>query len=129
MATKKPALKGLQSALFDPQGMGTNMATLDRARSEEDQYYRNALAEDPGGVGGAATVQSRTGTQMQDPGMKAFLQALHEKQAAITPRSGFVGSGNYPLESEYRSTYDPTFQTSAVDPAAALARLSQKRKK
>ena len=110
--------------MFDPNGMGENMATLGRARDEENQYYGEAV-KDPG-VAGAVAMGQQGGALMEDPGMKVFLQALHEKNAAITPRSGFMAQ---PFETEHRSTFDPSFQTSAVDPATALAGLSQKRKK
>lgn len=130
MVTKKTPLSGLQSAAFDPNGMGENAATYARAQQNDDQYYRDAMAHADPGVDTAAVIQQQGGAMMEPPGMKVFLQALHEKNAAVTPKSGFVGSGgSYPLESEYRSTYDPSFQTSAVDPASALAGLSQKRKK
>ena len=125
-----PSLRGLQSATFDPDGLGENIATLGRARQEEGQYYHDALANAAPGLDTAAIMQQQGGAITQDPGMKVFLQALHERNATITPRSGFVGShGNYPLETESRSTFDPSFQTSAVDPVAGLAGLSKKRKK
>lgn len=131
MAIKKTTpLSGLQSSMFDQNAMGENAATYGRAMQTDDQYYRDAMAHADPGVDTAAVIQQQGGAMMEPPGMKVFLQALHEKNAAVTPKSGFVGShGDYPLESEFRSTFDPTFQTSAVDPASALAGLSQKRKK
>jgi len=90
-----PALTGLQNSMsdgYDPNGMAENMATLERSRNEEDQYYRNALADAGSGVNAAATMQQHGGSMMQDAGMKTFLQALHERNAVIGPKSGFVGS-------------------------------------
>lgn len=121
-----PALSGIKSAMFDGDGIGENVATLGRAREEEGQYYRDALSSANPGVESAVTMQQRGGSIMQDPAMKVFLQSMHEKNAAITPRSGFVGSHDaYPLETETRSTFDPSFQTSAVSPSPVLAGLSR----
>ncbi len=121
-----PALTGLQSATFDPNGMGENAATYARANANDDQYYRNALAENGSGVNNAAVIQQQGGAAMEDPAMKVFLQALHEKNATISPRGGFMAT---PFETEQRSTFDPSFQTSAVDPVQALAGLSKRRGK
>ncbi len=117
-----PALAGLQ-ATFDPNGLGENAATVGRAQQEENAYYGNAV-QDPG-VAGAVAMGQRGGAMGEDPGMKAFLQSLHERNATIGPHSGFM---THPYETEQRSTYDPNYQTSAVDPMAALAALSKRRK-
>lgn len=116
-----PALGGIKSAMFDGDGIGENVATLGRAREEEGDYYRNAIGGAAPGLESAVAMQQRGGSIMQDPSMKVFLQSLHEKNAAITPRSGFVGSsGAYPLETESRSTFDPSFQSSSLGAMSKL---------
>lgn len=130
---KSPSLTGLQSATFDQNALGNNMALDRQGVARADDYYRGQEAQDFGNVQATAEDWRQHGAAIApgDPtGMRAFMEGLKERNAVITPRSGFVGShGSYPLETEYTRTFDPSFQSSAVEPASALATLSQKRKK
>lgn len=123
------ALAGLQSAAFDPNGLGENIATDQAGMQKSDAYYQGQEAKDFGNVQATAEDWRQHGAAIApgDPqGLRLFTQALHDRGAVITPHSGFMAS---PFETEQRSTiFDPTRQTSAVDPVQALAGLSRKRK-
>jgi hypothetical protein len=122
----KPSVKGIAKALpygdgggtFDQDGLGENIATLGRAREEEDQFYRQQQEDDlHSGMGGvlssAVHMGQQGGSYMQPAAMKVFLQALHEKNATIGKKSGLDlpdSPAGQPM------TYDPTYQESAVDP-------------
>ena len=101
-------LMGLRSALTDPMNLSH------QAADEAGAFYRNAnsiaqpnapsVLEQAINMGQAAQATDYSDTQ----GFKGFMQALKERDVALSPRSGFQGTGN---------------------PAMALAGLSQKRKK
>lgn len=132
----KPSVRGISRALpygdgggtFDQDGLGENIATLNRARQEEDEFYRTQREADlHAGQGGvladAVHMGQQGGSIMQQPGMKVFLQALHEKNATIGKRSGLDLPDS---PTSLPSTYDPSFQESAIDPQSlTLHRAAQ----
>jgi hypothetical protein len=93
----KPSLQAIGGQVFDPNGLGENLDTLNRANAEENQYYQGVNQQDQANgdlLGQAVHFGQAGGAQMEDPAMKVFLQALHEKQARITPQSNFQGSNS-----------------------------------
>jgi hypothetical protein len=86
---KRPALQGLQSALgpgADPIGDPNGRALMQRGMEGFEQNRRNEL-DLTGFSGGVAP----------DPNMEGFLQALKEKNAAVTPSGGVSSPGSNQL--------------------------------
>jgi hypothetical protein len=114
--------------LTDPWNLET--AGVDEARD----YYRNQNDQDVahGDVLGQAVhfAQAAQATTPDPMGMKGLMQALHERQAVISPKSGFSGTGPSAIERGMPSTiFDPLRQESAVDASAPLRALTALAKK
>jgi hypothetical protein len=80
---KRPALQGLQSAL----GPGADPINDPNGRALMQRGMETAQIDNPGFSGGVAP----------DPNMEGFLQALKEKNAAVTPSGGVSSPGSSQL--------------------------------
>jgi hypothetical protein len=114
-----PHMRGLVSAFQQQpsdEGLMNNLGLQNRAQQGALDFYNKQNTEDFGNPLAQAVHmgQAAQATQGADPqGLHSFNQALAERQAAITPHSGFQGTDTP------QSTFDPSFQTSAVDPTSA----------
>lgn len=131
-----PALQGIQSAMtpgmlgtggFDPAADPLGLALHGRAQQHEDDYYSAEHARDDApGMNPQLKVahqmnegQNRI-SNMNAGGWGDWLQAFNE----ATGGKGRFAPGTNFMDAP-KSTFDPSFQTSAVTPSPALAGLSR----
>lgn len=94
LRSTKRSLSGLGAAMQQAPGdtgLMNNMGLENRAVTDADAYYRDQEAKDFGNVQQTAEDWRQHGAAIQpgDPtGMRAFMQAMKERNAIITPRSG-----------------------------------------
>lgn len=108
---------------INPQGPYTDPQNLDQKSIETARdYYRQQREADFGNIlGGAVHMGQEAQAIIPDPqGLRGLMQALKERNAGV---GSSLNLPNAPTGQP--STFDPSFQTTAVPGRASLAGLSR----